>query len=394
MKNSNGIGVIIIGDHVQGLGIIRSLGQFKIPIYLINDKSLCIGRYSKYLSKFIKMPSMNDESKFIHFLLNLAEQHKLNNYLLMPTNDIAVKIISQNKDVLKEYYRVPTPEWDITKFALDKKLTYCLATNNGIPTPKTIYFNKSFNFGEIDGIDIQYPVIVKGVEGLYFYKETGAKAFIANSDGEIKTILNNIFNSTDLSEIIIQEMISGDTSSMYSFCSFFKNGKVIRYWTGRKIREHPMGLGTATFAESVHVPEIIEFGSKLLEAMNYYGISEIEFKADPLDGKFKLIEMNARSWLWISLAKRAGIDFVAMLYNDTIGKNTTILDTEFKENVKWIHFYTDLWVSIKEMMGGKVSMRNYISSLRGEKEYAVFSLDDPLPFIAETLMLPYLWKNR
>jgi uncharacterized protein YceK len=41
-----------------------------------------------------------------------------------------------------------------------------------------------------------------------------------------------------------------------------------------------------------------------------------------------------------------------------------------------------------------MSIEDYFKSLKGEKEYAVFSLDDPLPFIAETLLLPYLFMTR
>jgi len=40
MKNRKNIGVIVIGDHVQALGIIRSLGRRGIPVYLLHDKHL------------------------------------------------------------------------------------------------------------------------------------------------------------------------------------------------------------------------------------------------------------------------------------------------------------------------------------------------------------------
>ena len=46
------------------------------------------------------------------------------------------------------------------------------------------------------------------------------------------------------------------------------------------------------------------------------------------------------------------------------------------------------------MLKGKMRLNDYFASLNGEKKFAVFSLDDPLPFIAETLMLPYLWRTR
>ena len=164
-------------------------------------------------------------------------------------------------------------------------------------------------------------------------------------------------------------------------------------WTGRKIREHPMGLGTATFAESVYVPQIIELGSKFLSAMDYYGISEIEFKKDPRDGNFKLIEMNARTWLWISLAEMAGVNLPYMLYDDMAGRKVVPVRT-FEENMKWIHLYTDAWTALKEMLRRRLRMKDYATSLKGKIVFAVFSIDDPVPFIAETLMLPYLWIKR
>jgi predicted ATP-grasp superfamily ATP-dependent carboligase len=394
MKNERkSIGIVVVGDHVQALGIIRSLGRRNIPVYLLNDKNLCIGRFSRYIKKFVKTPSIENELKFLNFLLTFTKIYNLNNWILIPTNDAIVKIVSKNKDLLKEYYQVPTPSWDVVKFALEKNLTYLIAQKAEVPSSKTFCPNSISDIEKLESINIQYPVILKGVDGFNFYKKTGVKAFKANSIDELRKIKNDILHLVNPSEIVIQEMIPGNTDLVYSFCSFFKNGEAIGVWTGRKIREHPMGLGTGTFAESIYVPEIIELGSKLLSAMNYYGISEIEFKKDPRDGNFKLIEMNARTWLWISLAVRAGVDFPYMLYKDMVGEDVSSV-RHFRENVKWVHLYTDLGVMAKEVLRGKMQVKEYLLSLKGEKEFAVLSLDDPLPFIAETLMLLYLWKVR
>lgn len=392
MKNcKESIGVIVIGDHIQALGIIRSLGRHGIPVYLLHDNILCISRFSRYCYKFIKTPRMDNESNFISFLVELTKKFDVNDYILMPTNDAAVKVLSKNKDILEKYYKVPTPQWDITKFALNKELTYSLAAENGIPIPNTIHLR---NVEELQKMDVNYPVIIKGVEGLNFYRKTGLKAFRANSLDELKMIYEKISDQIDFSETIIQEEIPGGTDLVYSFCSFYKNNELLGVWTGRKIREHPMGLGTGTFAESVYVPEIVELGSKLLRAINYYGISEIEFKKDPRDNKFKLIEMNARTWLWVSLAMRAGVNFPYMLYKDMMGDGIAPVKS-FKEGITWMHIYTDLGVMIKEVPRGNMRIRDYFASLNnGAKEFAVFSISDPLPFIMETVMLPYLWKTR
>ena len=391
--NDDCIGVVLLGDHVQALGLVRSFGRRGIPTYLLHSEDLCIGRFSRYLSKFIKIPDVNKESNFVSFLIDIAEKYDLKGWTLLPTNDTMVRILSKNKKILEEVYKVPTPEWGVTKFAVDKTLTYMLAEQIGISVPKTISINTIQDVEDLQSLDVLYPAILKGVDGSNFYKKTGAKAFKADSDVELKIIMDNVFRLINPSETFIQELIPGNTDSMYSFCSFFKNGRAIGVWTGRKIREHPMGLGTATFAESVYVPEIIELGSKFLSAMDYYGISEVEFKKDPRDGNFKLIEMNARTWLWISLAERAGVNLPYMLYDDMAGRKVVPVRM-FEENMKWFHLYTDAWTALKEMLRRRLQMKDYATSLKGKIVFAVFSMDDPVPFIAETLMLPYLWIKR
>ena len=82
-----------------------------------------------------------------------------------------------------------------------------------------------------------------------------------------------------------------------------------------------------------------------------------------------------------------------MLYDDMAGRKVVPVRT-FEENMKWIHLYTDAWTALKEMLRRRLQMKDYATSLKGKIVFAVFSIDDPVPFIAETLMLPYLWIKR
>jgi predicted ATP-grasp superfamily ATP-dependent carboligase len=390
MKKSPG--VIVIGDHVQALGIIRSLGRHDLPVYLMHDKNLCIGRFSRYTKRFIKTPTLGNESEFVDFMVNFAEKNQVKDWILIPTNDKILEIVSKNKDLLEEYYKTPTPKWDIIKFALNKKLTYSIAKENGIPIPHTIYPK---DIEELKAVmpEITFPVIVKPAVAHHFWYIVGSKMFQANSPEELIQKYLEASRILDSSEIMIQELIPGDLKLLYTFGSFFKEGKALATWTGKKIRQRPMDFGNCTFAISEWEPQLAEIGTRFLNAIDYYGISEIEIKKDCRDGVFKLIEMNARTWLWHSLAIRCGVDFPYLLYKDMVSKESTSV-TSFRENIKWMHIYTDLGVLAKEALTGNMKLRDYISTLRGEKEFAVLSLDDPLPFIVETLTLPYLWITR
>jgi predicted ATP-grasp superfamily ATP-dependent carboligase len=64
------------------------------------------------------------------------------------------------------------------------------------------------------------------------------------------------------------------------------------------------------------------------------------------------------------------------------------------KDMKWIRLTTDIPTAAVEMLRGRMKLTDYLRSWRGKKHFAVLSLTDPLPFIAEILMLPYLWKKR
>jgi len=142
----------------------------------------------------------------------------------------------------------------------------------------------------------------------------------------------------------------------------------------------------------VHIPELEDMAIQFLDAMHYDGISEIEFMRDPRDGKYKLIEINARFWAWHSLAIAAGVDLPYLLYLDMLGKSVQV--NGFKRGVKWFRLMLDLPISASLIAKRKTSIGTYLRSWRGKKTFSVFSLKDPLPFLAEILMVPYILRKR
>jgi D-aspartate ligase len=62
-----------------------------------------------------------------------------------------------------------------------------------------------------------------------------------------------------------------------------------------------------------------ELSERFLRAIDYYGLVELEYKLDPRDSQYKLLDVNARTWGYHSLGAQAGVDFSYMLYSDQIG---------------------------------------------------------------------------
>jgi hypothetical protein len=56
------------------------------------------------------------------------------------------------------------------------------------------------------------------------------------------------------------------------------------------------------------------YAARLLEALDWHGVAEVEFKLDPRDNVPKFMEINGRFWGSLELAIEAGVDFPYLLY--------------------------------------------------------------------------------
>jgi D-aspartate ligase len=384
-----GIGALVTGGDFQGLGVIRSLGRQGIPVKTI-DHELSIARFSRYSRAFNLAPHPAEEFQYVRFLEQYAQGLGREKWVIYANNDSVVRILAKHRDRLKNYYRVPTPDWEVIQNVYNKKNSYQLAESIGIPIPRT-YYPK--NMSEIEELILNYPVVIKPATRDFFFARFRKKAILVRNSDELRQNYRVISQVIPSSEIMIQEFIPAGPKNLYSFCPFFKDGKAVASIMARRARQHPMDFGQATtYAEVVIIPELEEYGTRFLSAINYYGLAEVEFMYDPRDSRYKFLEVNARVWGWHTLAIGAGLDLPYLLYKDMIGQAP--VSSSSARSMKWIRSITDVPTSLLEILKGRMSINEYIGSLKGDMEFAVFAADDPLPFIAELLMIPYLWLKR
>jgi D-aspartate ligase len=384
----NKVGALIIEGHVQGLSNTRSLGEAGIPVFVV-DKNNCLARYSRYCKKFFYCPNYIDP-KFIDFLIELAQTQGLQGWALIPSNDHAVISISKNRAILEKYYKIITPEIEIIENIYDKSKLLSVAQKVNIPIPKTYYLQNSSVFPP----EINFPVLTKGRQGLSFYKATGRKVFFSNSVTELIDHLTEIENSFPIKETFTQEFIPFDGSNKtISFTAFCIDGAIKAHWIGEKLREHPIQFGTATFARSIVCEEIIEPSKRLLKELNYTGVCEVEYLKSPLDGEYKLIEINARTWLWLGLAKACGVNFAVMIYNylNHIPYN---YPTKYNVGVNWVNYITDSVFSLQAILKQQLKLKQYFCAFKGKTVNAIFSWRDILPGLMFLFLSVYIAIKR
>lgn len=380
---SNKPGVLVIEGHIQGLANTRSLGETGIPVYIV-DKNDCIAHYSRYCTKFFRCPDFYKD-EFADFLVRLAIDENIRNWLLLPSNDHAVLTISKHKARLSQYFKVITPSLEIIQNIYNKLNLLKIAKNTGVEIPLTYY---SGSFKEYEDKKMQFPLLIKGISGLSFYKSMKKKAFLVNNKTQLLEKLKFISSRTTLENVFVQELIPSDnTNHTISFTCFSENGELKTYWMGEKLREHPIRFGTATFARSVYSVECYTNSKALIKALNYTGICEIEYLKDPRDSMHKLIELNPRTWLWVELAKFCGIDFARIIY-DYVNNIVPDYPAKYQLDLKWINWLLDIPFSIISILKGQLKFSDYFNSLKGRKLNALWSGDDKNPFFAYLVLLP------
>jgi predicted ATP-grasp superfamily ATP-dependent carboligase len=382
-------GAVIIGGDYQGLGIVRSLGQKGVPICVIDDER-SISRYSRYTTFGVQVPDLRKTDNAVETLFQLENRLALNGWVLFPTRDELVAVISRHRSALSALFRVPTPEWNTVQWAWDKRNTYRLAKKINIPIPDT-WFPQTAE--DLDDITTPFPVTLKPAIKEHFFYATKAKAWRANNKGELQELFRRATALAGPGEILIQDLIPGDGGHQFAYCAFFKDGEAVGSMVTRRKRQHPHDFGRAsTYVETIDLPALETLSKRFLRAINYYGLVEVEYKLDPRDGQFKLLDVNARTWGYHTLGPSAGVDFPYLLYADQLGQ--AVNPCRARSGMSWIRLLTDFPTGVVEILRGRLNLREYMKTLRSFDTEAVFSYEDPLPGIVECAILPYLAFKR
>jgi predicted ATP-grasp superfamily ATP-dependent carboligase len=377
---------IILGNHIQGLGVARICKALGLKVVLYNDSSICLTRFSNSCNTF---KLFDNEFALKEQLMHLKLQPKT--ALLLPTNDKMVGFMATNYELLNTKFALSIPPPEITDISYNKIKTYQTAKEMGIPHPES-FFPK--NEDDLKQITTDFPVIIKPAVMHKFYHQVGKKVFLCNNREELLENYRKAVQVIVPEEIIVQEFLDGGAKNLYSFGSFCDGQKVWGSFVANRIRQKPMNFGIATtFAKTVVNERIDKLAKKLLTGIGYFGLSETEFMYDQKTDDFKLIEINPRTWKWHTITNKLGINLMEMmihhLHNQEIAEQHNKL-----ANVGWIERVTDTYIALSEILKGKMSVSEYLNSLKMPKESACFSREDPLPGLMYLLLVPYLYFKR
>src|ERR1700731_5166225 len=102
------VGALVMGADYRGLGVVRSLGRRGIPVWVLRQGGHLVACTSRYVRRNVPWSTRDDRTE-IDQLLRLGKNHGLKDWLLFPTDDHAVALISRHHELLASQYRISVP---------------------------------------------------------------------------------------------------------------------------------------------------------------------------------------------------------------------------------------------------------------------------------------------
>ncbi len=375
--------VVLLGaNFYTALGAIRSLGRRKVPVYALDYHfPTAYALSSKYVTRKILCPDINKgDEALAAFLVELGKDFS-ERPVLLATADSYALMISRHAEELSRYYRFPELPAGLLEKIIDKKGLSELAAEHGLRAPQTFIAGDGADLGKI-ATEIHYPCIIKPALSHKFVRIFRQKCLFANNSNELVEALEKARSENLV--VMVQEVIPGFDDCMYVFDAYInKEGRVTHTFTAQKLRQFPINFGSSTLTHHLYDRDLVETGTDYMEKLGYRGYGEIEFKKHPENGRYYMIEINARLSTLNILFDKCGVEFTYAMYRDLIGD--PLPDFHLVKEQPWAfwHAYEDMisvsaYLRSKQLTPAEV-IRPWLSH---RKAHAIWAADDIMPLFA------------
>lgn len=377
-------GAIVLGASYRALGVVRSLGRRGIPVWVVTRHYDRLASLSNYAHRTLVWRSQDHRAR-VDFLKRAASEYGLDGWVLFPTDDDTAVLLSRHREELRQTFRFTSLPWESFQWLYDKRLTYALARRLNISCPWT---SLPKSRAELRDLDCSFPVILKPAFKKTENGFTTAKAWRVNDRHSLWARYDEACSLVPPDTIMVQEFVPGDGESQLSYVAVMEDGETLGCLVARRGRQMPMDFGRfSTYVETVADPGISESARRLLSAVQFTGIAEVEFKRDPRTGLYQLLDINPRVWGWHTLCGRAGIDMSYLLW--CLSQGIPVPDVAAKVGVRWVWTTVDGPVALRQVLSGKLPLRHYLRSFRGVVEHATYAPDDPIPCLLNLPLMSY-----
>jgi predicted ATP-grasp superfamily ATP-dependent carboligase len=273
------------------------------------------------LAEAIVEPNVHDPEVLIARLNEFAEAHPNDDLLLITNLDWHVRVLAQRRAEIDPRWLIPV--CDIATFdRVSSKLAFAAVCDQvGVRTPHTlsVVFTRQPADGASgpDGVSahfvyaaqastavrdlgLKYPLIGKPSASADWFKATfpgKLKIHHFANESELVEVLTHLDFLDYPSEFLVQEFVPGDETHMRSLTAFRDHQGRITLMAGGQVllEEHTPGTLGIPAAILTEVDDgAFDAARRILDATDYYGFANFDYKVSSHDGSRVFFEVNPR----------------------------------------------------------------------------------------------------
>jgi len=372
--------VLVLGKGITALGTVRALGRRGIPLYVAGEPGHMVTG-SRWYRRLPGEAFTQDSEQELASRLEALDIPRL---VLLPCSDAWVIEVSRLRPDLRDRFPASIAPTDVLRRLTDKARFAETLAELDIPHPRTTLLR---DIRMLDSVpdEAMATSFLKPANSGRFSAIYHVKAMRPQNRAQAQTLVSEAAGRG--LELMLQEFVPGPPT-LHCFLDGFmdRKGRVSGMLARRRLRMFPTDFGNSTFTESIPLEEIRpadESLRRLLSGIGYRGVFSAEFKYDARDGLFKILEVNARPWWYVSFTADCGVDVCDMARRDALGEDIEPV-TSYAIGRRCFHLRRDLQSRGAATGNGGVGLTPFLFSWIGARDLT-FAWDDARPWVRDFL---------
>ena len=393
--------VLLTAAHSAScLAMARALHARGLTV-LVEGQPGALSFYSRAVSQTLVGPSSRKEPEaYARFILDAVRRHGV--VLVVPLDDSSLLALDGLRGELEGAARLALPSSECLRVAMDKDRLAEVAAGLGVPTPRTF---------RVAGLEearravaaLGYPLVLKPLgpgkigmlpPGLAF------KARFAARWGDVEGYLRPYIAAG--CSLLVQEYYPGFGTNLDGMCA---DGEIVAIAARRSLKTHPLTGLVGVVRETIPMDPIVRgYAARLLGALRYDGLLNLQFRQSPRDGTWRLTDFNARASIHLGTTLRAGVDLPYLAYEWFVERRKVPVE-KYAVGVRGLGLignvrHTALALRRREhdidpfYPSRRKAIQDFFLDLVRADHYDEFTLADPLPALAEPFHQGCRWLSR
>jgi predicted ATP-grasp superfamily ATP-dependent carboligase len=307
---------LIFGGNIGPLGVLRRLARRGVPCYVADrtDDLITGSRYYRPASR--TLPETTDSGAVADYLRSLD----LERAVVIGASDQWAVAVAGMPDDLRDRFMISAPPRETVEQFVDKDRFREVVERVGIPAPRSLHLDGPEDLSQLTDAELERGFLKPTISQLHRTR-LGTKGWFTRSREEARRVVEMAASSG--STFIFQEWIPGPMEATIIFDGFMdRHGEIRGVVARRRLRVQPAPIGNTVSSVTIPLDEVADALTslrRLLDATDYRGAFNAEFKRDPADGLLKILEVNARPAWYAGTIVGSGVDIPWMVYLDAQG---------------------------------------------------------------------------